>query len=218
MRLGDLRLELCIDHFHSPYCEPSFWNQLLSPSYAHSNVVLLPPSGWHLNCSLSSEKVTGCDFQLSQTLLLINRNHFPICSKMERIMFVIHYWCVSGKSWVNTVIHWLLEKKDGVWMAEGVQKQSQLSSILLNIGLQQKEWLFLHLYPCLPWREQRYIWDEPCYRNHDIWLWKRLLRLSECKHRKTGTLCIWGCMLFFNESSWTGCCTANGFLMYDQLP
>ena len=64
IHLADLRLELCIDHIHNLFCIPSFRNQLLSPSYTHSNVVLLPPSGWHLNCSLSPEKVTGTDFQL----------------------------------------------------------------------------------------------------------------------------------------------------------
>lgn len=130
IRLGDLRLELCIDHFHSPYCEPSFWNQSLSPSYAHSNVVLLPPSGWHLDCSLSSEKVTlVVIFSFSQTLLLINRNHFPVCSKNGRY-YVSNYWCVSVELWLNAVIHWLLEKK------------------IRNNGS----------YPCLPWQEQRCRW------------------------------------------------------------
>lgn len=55
--------------------------------------------------------------------------------------------------------------------------------------------------------------DEPYYYNHDVWLWKRQPCMSEWEL----TQCVWGCILS-NELSWTGCCTANGFLLFKQLP
>lgn len=71
-------VEICVSRFLSLYCEGSSWKQLLSPSHTRSNVVLLPPNGYHLNCSLSAE-VTGYEFQLSQTMLLLIPNYFPVC-------------------------------------------------------------------------------------------------------------------------------------------
>lgn len=67
--------------FYCPCHECSFWKQLLSPSYTHSNGVLLPPTGNLFNCSLSTV-VNGCDFEPSITMLLM-------CSTV----YQMEQWC-----------------------------------------------------------------------------------------------------------------------------
>lgn len=47
----------------------------------------------------------------------------------------------------------------------------------------------------------------------DMCLWKKQPCFSNCKLAH----CVWGCVLS-NRSSWTGCYTANGFLLCKQSP
>lgn len=78
--------------------------------------------------------------------------------------------------------------------------ESKLSSVLLNMASVYNRKNVS--------RDKSRGLDEPCLCDHDIWLWKRQPCLSDC---------AWGCILS-NESSWRGCCTANGFLPCKQLP
>lgn len=60
-------------NIHSPH---PVWMHFLSPAYAHSNAVLLPPTGRETNCYSAAFLKKGCSY-------------VPVCTKMEQVVLVI---------------------------------------------------------------------------------------------------------------------------------
>lgn len=106
--------------------------------------MLLPPSGWHLNCLFSSENVTVI-VSSTQKLLLINRNLPP---KLKHILSVVVDVSVRDTLFGFTI-----------WGGGG-----HLSSNLLNVTSVYSSTVIL-VFPDVTMGV-----DEPCGCNHDMWL------------------------------------------------